>query len=309
MELTNGLYPFFRRGLQQIMKHGPSLLYWRYLKRRQILGTDPVECPPDAGLEVHTLVCERDWLNAFWTLYSFHHFSGKNFRLVVLHDGWLSDRNDIKDAFERHFPGSIVEDRDGVASGVRHNVGGALAEMWETGDYPTLAKVIDSVLLAANERVVFLDPDVLFFDTPRELVGGVKNLDGVSARWNLPTREVNRDALYSCNYADLNDALEGDLPKRFQIGLGVYDTQIVDFDLLNHLLHEVPKIRTGMPFMIDQTVFGVLAARHGYHPLPSDKYVTDPVETLDGVVARHYHSDTRDLMYVEGLPAISEGLL
>jgi hypothetical protein len=178
-----------------------------------------------------------------------------------------------------------------------------------SGDYPTLAKVIDSVLLAANERVVFLDPDVLFFDTPRELLGGIQNLDGVSARWNFPTREVNQDALYSCNYAELNGALEGDLPRRFQIGLGVYDTQIVDFDLLNRLLHEVPEIRTGMPFMIDQTVFGVLAARHGYHPLPSDKYVTDPVETLEGVVARHYHSDTRDLMYVEGLPFVSERLL
>lgn len=305
----SGLYPFLRRGIEQVIKHGPSLLYWRYWKRKQILNADPVTCPVDADLEVHTLVCERDWLNAFWTLYSFHHFSESHFRLVVLHDGWLNNHDNIKRAFERSFSGVIVENRDSLASRVKREVGGVLSEMWHTEDYPTLAKVIDSVLLASSARVIFLDPDVLFFDFPKELVEGAQDLNGVSARWNFPAREVNRDALYSCNYVDLNEAIEDELPQKFQIGLGVYDTEFVDFDSLNRVLRDVPEIRAGASFMIDQTAFGILAARHGYNPLPSDRYVTDPVETLEGVIARHYHSHTRDLMYVEGFPAVSERLL
>lgn len=304
----NGL-SFFRRGLQQVLKHGPSLLYWRYWKLKEILDAEPIECPPDSDLEVHTLVCERDWLNAFWTLHTFRHFSGIPFRLVVLQDGWLDDRGDIRRAFKRSFPGAIVEDRDELASRVCSEVGGPLSEMWTSGEYPTLAKVVDSVLLTENERVIFVDPDVLFFDKPKELIQGVHSLNGVSARWNFPIREVNRDALYSCSYAELNNELGAELPDEFQIGLGVYATRFVDFEQINHILREVPGIRSGMPFMIDQTVFGILAARHGYQPLPTDRYVTDPIGTLDGVVARHYHSATRDLMYVEGLPAVSEQLL
>lgn len=303
------LYPFLRRGFQQVLKHGPSLLYWRYVKRKEILDAAPVECPRDARIEVHTLVCERDWLNAFWTLYTFHHFSEVSFRLVVLHDGWLEGREDLKQAFECSFPGAIVEDRNALASRVQSEVGSPLSEMWMSGDYPTLAKVIDSVLLAESDRVIFLDPDVLFFTTPQELLGGAKDLESVSAKWNLPTRDVNRDALYSCDYADLNGALSEKLPERFQIGLGVYDTQILDFDFLNRLLDEVPEIQSGMPFMVDQTIFGILAAKYGYQPLSPDRYAVDPVENLNGVVARHYHSTTRDLMYVEGLPAVINDIL
>ena len=53
--------------------------------------------------------------------------------------------------------------------------------------------------------------------------------------------------------------------------------------------------------MIDQTITGIWAAEHGYDELDDGRYAVRPVESLDGVVARHYYSKTRDLMYVEGI--------
>jgi len=63
-------------------------------------------------------------------------------------------------------------------------------------------------------------------------------------------------------------------------------------------------------FMADQTLLGIMCAAHGLETLPVERYAIKPVATLAGVVARHYYAKTRDLLYLEGIPAlIRAGLL
>ena len=62
--------------------------------------------------------------------------------------------------------------------------------------------------------------------------------------------------------------------------------------------------------MLDQTIFAILCLARGWHPLPTERYVLEPVDDLGGVVARHYFGKTRDLLYLEGIPKLIElGLL
>ena len=61
---------------------------------------------------------------------------------------------------------------------------------------------------------------------------------------------------------------------------------------------------------IDQTIIALASLTQGWRSLPPERYAIEPVESLAGVVARHYYSKTRDLLYLEGIPRLIKlGLL
>ena len=57
-------------------------------------------------------------------------------------------------------------------------------------------------------------------------------------------------------------------------------------------------------FLADQTLAMLMSVAGGWRPLPPVRYAIHPVTTCDGVIARHYYSKTRDLLYTEGLPRL-----
>jgi hypothetical protein len=73
---------------------------------QQIFETRPVAMPKKCDVELHMLVCERDYLRSFWALKSFYYYSGIAARLVIQNDGSLTD--EAFDRYHEHFPGCVV---------------------------------------------------------------------------------------------------------------------------------------------------------------------------------------------------------
>jgi hypothetical protein len=274
----------------------------RFWHRKKILKAKPVVCPPDSELEVHVQVCKRDWINGIWTIMSFAHYGKKQFRLVMVHDETVPEF--AWDHFKRLFPGVIISDREKLRPEVEEKLkplSPTIAKMWESGYYVTLPKVVDSWLLAKNQTVVTLDADVLFFDYPNELLDDSIVTGQLAILNHVDTAGPWRAAYYCIDANALEEDMGIALPGDFGLGLGRVNLACYDWAMCERVLSSHPLTGHVKHFMIDQTIMGMWAAQSGFETLESHRYAVRPVESLTGVVARHYFAKTRDLMYVEGI--------
>ena len=305
--MTSNIFTFLQRGISQTNKYGLALLYWRYIYRQLILFQTPVYCPPNSDLEIHIQVCRRDWLNGLWTLSSFYYFVQQPFRLVLLHDGWLDKDKKVINIYKKRFPGIITYNRQVLNSQVEKvilPIAPVIARMWYTGKYFTLPKVVDSFLLSKNRYYLSIDPDILFFSTPHELLNGVQTLNQTSACWNIPIDKGHADGMFCFSPVAIKQLTHLDLPIPFGTGLGCVDRLKFDWNFADYVFSKL-KIPKELIFMVDQTLFALFAAKSGFIGLPKELYAINPVTTLEGVIARHYYSKTRDLMYLEGISYLS----
>jgi hypothetical protein len=307
--LKPNAFTFVGRGVEQIRRYGVRLLWLRYVKRQQILRTEPLHCPDDAALEVHTQVCARDWLNCVWTMKSFGRFTGAQFGLLVLCDGTVTP--EMRQELSRQFPGAsvkpVIETYPAAAATFRGFP--KLHELRADGRFFTLPKVLDSAALRRGELVLAIDPDVLFFSEPAEMLGDLSPTRGYFARLNLPRRDSDPRGAFCIDAVPLHERFGLELPLRFNCGLGSLNYSTVDWGLVDRILSELPP-DPERAFMLDQTILAILSLANGWNPLPPERYVLEPVADLTGVVARHYYGKTRDLMYLEGIPRLARlGLL
>ncbi len=295
---------FVRKGAAQVLKYGPGLLYWRYLRRRGILRAEPLRCDPEAALEVHTQVCARDWLNCLWSIRSFAHFVPGPFRLVVQIDRTVDAKTEA--VLRRHFPGAIFQPVEPVPAAVTAFFAErypALYALRCDPAYSTMPKVTDSYLLRRNGTIVTIDPDILFFASPTELLNGIPAGAPYFSALNLPKFPTDPKGAYCVEADELGAKFGISFPISFQFGLGLLDYSKWDWD-------RIEEIARGLTFdrnrglLTDQTLFAIMSVLAGQNPLPIDRYAVAPVPSLEGVVARHYYGHTRDLLYKEGIPAL-----
>lgn len=300
------LYTFLERGTAQIRKYGVGLLLHRYGTLPRILKSAPVPCPEDALLEVHTMVCRRDWLNGVWSLKSFRAFSEQPFRLVVFHDGSLTARELA--CFHQHFPGVQIPSVEEIAPLVEQRiapVAPTLVKLWQSGRCFILRKTIDSWLCARRRFVLKIDPDVLFFQRPDELLAAEATLAGRYAAFNVHRHSTHRDGMYCLDPEKLFTQFGINLPPEFNEGLGVVDTSLTDWPLAERVFSALPLL-DDLLFLTAQTIEGIFAVQHGYVPLPVNRYHVEhaDIDIDASTVARHYLSKMRDRFYVEGIPRL-----
>lgn len=293
------------RGFQQIKQHGIELLYWRFFFLRKILKTKPIICPSASELEVHMQICQRDWINGIWTLKSFYYFVNLPFRLVLLHDGSLDlpQFSYIKKTYKELFPGVVIYSRSHIGQLIQAyfcDKFPTLNKMWHSKRFITLPKILDSFVLSNNEYYLSLDPDVMFFGYPKELIEFIEQRNQLAACWNIPQYRGHSDGMYCFTREEVYRLTNYHLPTSFGTGCGTVNRKAFDWHLVEEVFSQLP-ILPNHDFMVDQTIAGLFSAKYGYHPLPRHRYTIEPVDNLHGVITRHYFSKTRDLMYVEGV--------
>jgi hypothetical protein len=300
------LFTFLERGLAQTRKYGLGLVRHRYVTRPRILKSAPVLCPEDSPLEVHTMVCQRDWLNGIWALKSFRAAAEQRFRLVIFHDGSLSPL-DLKQ-IHYHFPGVVIPSQDFITSRVEQRLtplAPTVVKLRNSGKCFILRKTVDSWACAQQRWVLKIDPDVLFFRRPDELLNPEATLAGRYAAFNAHRPRSHRDGVYCLDPEALKSQFGMDLPAEFNDGLGAVDTSLADWAFVEQVFQALP-LREDLLFMTAQTVEAIFCLRRGYLQLPAERYNVEPEDVAvdDVTVARHYLSKTRDRLYVEGIPRL-----
>jgi hypothetical protein len=299
-----------KKAVRQVRRHGPGLLVERFYRRKEILSSPPVPCDPGSSLEVHMQVCNRDWLNAFWTLKSLRRHSDADFGLFVYLD--FNVPQNVRSLFEAHFPKVHVARHDWLDEQVRTKLAPmapTLAALWRAHYSPTLYKMVNAWVCARRERVLYLDPDVLFFAPPKELFEYAlcKSLAKELGLFNvtrMPPQDLADPGAFCLDETEVRRAYGLTLPRDFNAGIAVLSLPALDWGFLDEAIqsHRLLPDRT---LMVDQTCLAILAAKCGWERLDCSRYVVDDGVLGTATVASHYFGNSRrDAFYAEGIPAV-----
>jgi hypothetical protein len=249
-------------------------------------------------------------LNALWTLKSFSLVTSEPFKLLILCDRTAPESAILR--MRAHFPGARVIRCEQPSEETRQT----FASRWpglfglRTNErFFTLPKVMDSFAHRRSDMILTIDPDVLFFEDPTELRADLDLARPYFARLNQPLKDFDPKGAFSIDAARLRELFGLELPRRFGCGLGSLHYGKIDWDFIERVLASVPP-DPERGFLLDQTITLLVSLTQGWELLPPERYAIEPVDSLAGVVARHYYSKTRDLLYLEGIPRLIQlGLL
>ena len=269
--------------------------YYREWVRPKIRETDPVTGLTDDTCEIHVLTSSDDFLNLMWALKSFYAASGRRYPLCIHDDGSLGEEHAT--ALRRHFPEARVIERAGADA----HVIPALANYPRCQSFRSenhlAPKLFDFKMYLQSDQMLLLDSDVLFFESPEELL---RRIETPSYQKN----SVNRDVAtaYTVDPADVEAEFGIEVVPRFNSGLGLIHRVSLDLDLIEAFLG-LPDIRSHF-WRIEQTLFALCSSKHGVELLP-EAYNVHLDEGIRGPV-RHYVGAVRQQMYGEGIPVVKE---
>ncbi|MBL8227497.1 MAG: hypothetical protein JNL98_03435 [Bryobacterales bacterium] len=272
-------------------RHGLRAAYYRDHVRPRILETAPIPDTTDRLCEIHVLTSKDDWLNLIWTLKTFYHYSGRRYRLAIHDDGTLPP--EAVAHLRRHFPGATLI-RRAEADARAAQMLGAWPRCLEFRGRNTLSlKVFDFLASLTTDRMLLLDSDILFFDTPAELL---RRIEDPAYRRNTVNADI--DTAYTVDIETARREYGIDLIERFNSGLGLIHKASLRLDWIEELL-TYSGIH-GHFWRIEQTIFALLSSRYGVELLP-ETYRVNLGKGLRGLPCRHYVGAIRHLMYAEGM--------
>lgn len=256
-------------------------------------------------------VCDRDWLNSIWTLKSLRLACQRDFRLVMYLDSNVPP--EAKRILQSQFYGVDFPEQDWLEAQVRRHlapIAPALAALWRTRYSVTLCKMVNVWVSANQKRVLYIDPDVLFFGKPEELLEfvatGNGGIIGLFNSTELPPEELADSGGFCLDEADVVRTLGIRLPRNFNAGLGALALDSLDWPMLE----EIFKSMRWLPdraLMFDQTCLGLLAAKRGWVALDRARYLTNGAQYSTSSVAAHYSgSEFRDGFYAQGMPLLRQ---
>ncbi len=176
--------------------------YYEFYKRR-ILRTNSVECDPESDLEIHILVCKRDFFNFLWSIKTFSYFSKLTFDLIIHEDGTLKESHIA--ILEKHCSkAKIIRYREASYQIDAHlsNHKYCRKLRFHKDFFRQGIKIFDFPFYSKREKIMGLDPDVMFFRRPIELINFIRNKqhfvlgNGFSA-YELSENEIKK--LYKIN--------------------------------------------------------------------------------------------------------------
>lgn len=279
----------------------PQLAYYKNIYRKRILGSIPVNCSPESDFTVHTLVGERDILNALWALKTFYHFSGLRPKLFVHGDGSLSEGS--IELLSTHFKNSTVIKRLDADSqmpsflqGYKH-----LSDFRAKRNFHCVLKLLDILRFSSSENILVLDSDVLFFNSPEQIKTSI----------NRGQPFYNRD--YKCSYVKgaKSFASEQKIKLKTQVNAGLmflnkqfYLEQLGFMDTFFRKIVAYPAPSNINVY--EQTLHAILMSKCDATSLDA-RYQISKRGIDDSTVTHHFVNDgSRNRFYTDGLKRLEK---
>ena len=285
----------FKRGMRSTVGDyftGPKIWRWR-----NPFATTTLQSVPIALVLGHEHVTMAAWMLASWTV-----VTGRNWQIVLHDDGTLP-----ADTIGRlHHLGLDVTLVSRAEGNVRTAAALATCDLCRRyrEQYPLGLKLIDAPLLQSSDRFILLDPDVLFFRPPSEIIRWVDDVDDLSCWFNADVAEAS-----NVPAAEARNRLGVSLWPRVNSGLCLLTRKAIDLDFCERALHDTG-ILSGHFWRVEQTLFALCASRLGRGGLlPSSYEVTLAPHLSPGAVARHYVGAVREKFWGEGVPRIARSIL
>ncbi len=290
------------RGLLQEARAGYDSLRhcWRYGRRyfrpRFRIGPRILEkrfpASPDADLELHMLLCGRDFLMGVWALASWLAHSKLPTRVVVHDDGSLREQQVRR--LLAVFPGAVCIRREEADARAQSELAGFPQCLNFRRMSPMGLKLLDFRLFANRSTALMMDSDVFFLDKPAEILDYATPGGGGAAfvfmadivrSYSLPLSVIAQEG--------------GAVPPGICAGLGLAAVRLIDFAYLEDLFGRRPEIFSE-PFLAEQTAYAILGSRNGLQLLGAGYRIPSERDTYP-LIAGHYVRGIRERFWIDGV--------
>lgn len=286
---------------------GDSLWKYNYYKNtvtKRILKTKPLTCDPDSKFEAHILTCERDVLDAIWSLKSFYHYNDLDPLLVIHGDGTLT-KGSIK-TFEKHFKGCRVIRKQEADKKVRPFVKGyKYSHRYRFPNHMFHSiKLLDFFHFSETPSIFFMDSDLLFFRPSKEILKHFKHDQGFFMS--------DYKSSYSFTPEELGRELGMKIVENVNSGLVHFPKDCYDRDLLERVLELAHKNDYPHKGWLEQTTYSVFFSkeRKRFTRLSKKHQISRRLIT-DDTISHHFVFDgSRQYFYLHGMKyLIKQGFL
>jgi hypothetical protein len=261
-----------------------ELIPWRFRSRqnfikahanhffRHVLATPSIACDPEADVEVHVLVCQRDLHMCLLAVKSLLRFA-PNVAVVIHEDGSVGSES--RSLLTRHLPGSRVISRDEADSSLAGLLPQDMARARK--EHVMLMKLFDVAHFNSGRRTILLDSDIVFIAQPNEVITWIAGQDNDVF--------YNRDPLQDTYRGTVRPAAPA--PTHFNAGFLGHRHRIS----LEEALDAVAVMRY---WTEDQSIYAYLLAPHSCKWLDPERYLVyqgGPISS--GVRMVHFISTDR----------------
>jgi hypothetical protein len=218
---------------------------------------------------------------------------------------------EVRKIFEAHFPGILVPENDWLDEQVRLRlapIAPLVAGLWRAQHSPTLNKMVNAWICARRERLFYLDPDVLFFSPPSELLAAVQDgssnhVLGLFNATELPPPDLADCGAFCVSEAEVSQTYHLSLPRDFNAGIAVIQRGAIDWPFIDEVLSKLRWI-PDRKLLWDQTCLGLLAARSGWNRLDQKRYQLSDQPNVPPVAAHYFGTNRRATFYAAGIPLV-----
>lgn len=295
----NDLRNLQRDGLRH---HWQRLTIWPKILRTPPFRTAPVK--PGGPVEYHVMCHNADWLLAIWMLKSLLLHLPEKPQLIIHIESPLRPSNLTR--LRWHFPDArVIQPEEGKAAVAQLLLKRGFSHClhW-THESRVIYKLLFVQVQAASTNIVGLDPDILFFNPPKELIA----VNGAPLR----SFTFQEDQLhgYTLTRDEAKTGLGIDLKPKINTGIilqakGALHLQRVE-ELLKSPLVAKPSGH------IEQTLYALCASEAGLVQFLPPTYALNMGATYDcsSLICRHYAGGSKRFIATEGMGwLIRNGLL
>lgn len=259
---------------------------------------------PYTFVPLHLLASKHDWKMALWMLASFHEASGRRWPVVLHEDGSLGE-GEIS-IFRRLFPQIRVITRLEADATMLT----ALQKYPRCAEYrrkmPHGLKAFDIPFFCQSDRFLMVDPDVLFFQKPVEILDWVDCPPDGSCWFNQDFQEPS-PLSQELSIRDLGVQLW----PRVNSGLCLLNKKTVsDLGAMESYLAHPALQDSKIQWRVEQTLLALCASKANLGGLLPASYKVSPNKHRQPYcVARHYVGCVRDRFLSEGVKELYKKML
>ncbi len=239
---------------------------------------------------------------AAWMLASWFCATNTGWPVVIHDDGTLSENS--RETLRHLFPANLIviprEEAD-VAMDVELKAFPFCEEFRHS--HSQALKVFDIAQFTGGDRCIVLEPDVLFFQKPVQI---------------LAWADTESDGCWFCEdavensiitAAEARDELGVKLWRRVDTGICLLWKAAVDLDFVDRALAQT-SILKGTPERIASTLLTLCASQHNVGGLlPKSHEVSPAKNAASDAVSRHYNGAARERFFADGLKRLRETVL
>jgi hypothetical protein len=264
--------------------------------------SNPHAQKPTENVPIHIL-CGRDQLDlCAWMLASWGSATGRNWQIVLHDDGSLPSDAETR-LCQLGLSVKVI-----FRAEADNHMAGLLSDFPAAANYrqqhPLALKIFDVPMLTKSDRFLLIDSDLLFFDTPSEILNWVDQTD--DDRWFFNADVADASTITPDEAISL---IGSGLWSRVNSGLCLLTKTGFNLDLCERALKE-SSIFSGNVWRVEQTLFALCATAHGRGGLLPSRYeVSLEAMRQPSAVCRHYVGAVRDHFYSEGIRELKRVLL